>query len=144
MMSSGYPKSLSTVITIAALTISLSSRAANNVIASEPVLTGQDLRTAQIKIAPPNPTANDYVSIKISGKWPDACIPRNPQVTRPDDTTIRISASSPDGACAQVVTSWRYTLGIGKLAKGAYKVIVIHTSERGQDRLGSKQFNVRP
>lgn len=143
-MSFSYLKSLLTVITSAALTITLSSRVASNAIASEPVIAGQSLRTAKIKIVPPNPTADDYVSIKISGKWPDACIPQNPQVTRLDDTTIRISASNPGEACAQVLTPWSYTLGIGKLAIGAYKVTVIHTSIRGQDRLGNKHFNVLP
>jgi hypothetical protein len=143
-MSFSRLKSLLTIITSAALTISLSSRAGGDVIASEPVISGQDLRTAKINIAPQNPTANDYVSIKISGKWPNTCIPRNPQVTRPDDKTIRISVSNPSEVCGQALTSWSHTLDIGKLATGAYKVTVNHTSVTGQERLGSKQFNVRP
>jgi hypothetical protein len=90
-----------------------------------------------------SPTTADPVSIKISGNWPNSCIPQNPAVRRLGNE-VSIITSNLAGVCAQVLTPWSYTLDIGQLAAGAYKATVTHTSPEGQEGLGSKSFYVLP
>jgi hypothetical protein len=77
---------------------------------------------AQIEILPPNPTDNNDVSIRISGDWPDACTPRNPQVTV-SGGEIRINTSNPGQFCAQVITPWSLTVPVSRLDARTYQVI---------------------
>lgn len=98
---------------------------------------------AQIEIIPPNPTTNDDVSIRISGDWPDACTPRNPQVTV-SGGEIRINTSNPGQFCALVITPYTLTVPVGRLAAGTYQVIVTHSYPGGQCELGRRSFTVRP
>ena len=97
--------------------------------------------TAQIEIIPSNPTTNDSVSIGLSGQWPDACIPQNPQVTV-SGGEIRINTSNQSLFCAQVITFWSLTVPVGKLEARTYEVIVSHTSPGKQCELGRKSLVV--
>ncbi len=98
---------------------------------------------AQIEIVPSSPTATDNVSVRISGQWPDACIPRNAQVVIAGNE-IRINTSNPGQVCAQVLTPYNLVVPVGRLDAGDYRVVVTHTSSGGQCELGRRNFTVTP
>jgi len=97
--------------------------------------------TAQITIDPASPTVNDNITIRLSGTWPDACVPQNPQLTVTGND-LRIDTSNPGQGCATVLTGWSLNVPAGKLAAGIYTVRVIHTASSVQRQLGQQTFTV--
>jgi uncharacterized protein (TIGR03437 family) len=109
--------------------------------ATTTVTVNQPLTAAQIEVNPPNPTTADDISIRISGAWPNSCIPLNPQVTRVGNE-IRIATSNPGQICLTVLTGWSHTLRIGQLGTGAFEVIVTHTAPNSVMEIGRRRFEV--
>jgi uncharacterized protein (TIGR03437 family) len=107
------------------------------------VTVGPLTATADIEIIPPNPTTNDNISVKISGTFPNTCIPTNPQVSR-SGNEITISTSNPGQACAQRATPWSHTVNLGQLAAGNYLIIVTYHAPNVSLELGRKSFTVTP
>ena len=109
---------------------------------------GTGLRTAQIEIgieiSPTFPTSSGAVSIRLSGQWPDSCVPRGP-VVRITGSEVRIdtSGAGPGVACAQVVTGWELTVPVVRLAGGDYRVVVIYSSEGQFVELGRIAFAIQ-
>jgi hypothetical protein len=105
---------------------------------------GTGLRTAQIEVSPPSPTASDAISIRLSGQWPDSCLPSGPAV-RITGSEVRIDTSgvAQGVACAQVVTAWELTVPVGQLPAGDYRVVVINASEGQFVELGRTAFEIQ-
>ncbi len=98
---------------------------------------------ALIAILPAPATANDNISIRVSGEWPNGCVPQDPKVSL-EGNQIRITTSNPGQACGQAITPWSHTLPIGKLAVGFYRVSVTHSSSSDQSDIGARSFSVSP
>jgi 6-phosphogluconolactonase (cycloisomerase 2 family) len=95
----------------------------------------------QIEIIPANPTTNDQITVRLSGEWPNTCVPREPVLTVVGNE-VRINTSNPGQFCGQAFTPWSLTVPVGRLAGGAYQVIARHTYPGGQTELGRKSFTV--
>lgn len=105
---------------------------------------GTGLTTAAIEIMPPSPTPNDSVSVRLSGTWPDSCVPGLLRV-RVTGSEIRIDTvgALPGTGCAQVLTPWQLTAPVGRLAAGVYRVVVINTSHGQVLDLGRQTFQIQ-
>ena len=87
----------------------------------------QSLPYATVATVPANPTPGDPVVLKLSGMWPDSCVPQAPQAKLTQDgTNLRVILiySGFSGACAAVVTSWALDVPAGELEAGSYQVQV--------------------
>lgn len=96
---------------------------------------------AQISIEPANPTVNDNVVIRLSGVWPDSCVPMNPQLTA-NGFELTINTANPNPACLTVLTPWSLNVAVGRLPAGIYTVRVRHTAPDRQFDLGQTSFTV--
>jgi hypothetical protein len=96
---------------------------------------------AQIEIIPPNPTTDDNISVRISGTWPNSCIPQSPQVSRIGNE-ISIATSNPGQTCLQVLTNWSQTVNIGQLGTGTFQVVVTYTAPNVSMEIGRRSFTV--
>ncbi len=109
---------------------------------------GTGLRTAQIvvsiEVSPTFPTSSGAVSVRLSGQWPDSCLPRGPLV-RITGSEVRIdtSGAGPGVACAQVVTGWELAVPVGRLPAGDYRVVVINSSQGQFVELGRTAFEIQ-
>src|SRR5438093_10109720 len=79
-------------------------------------------RVAQIDLSPPDAADNDVVTFKLSGIWPDGCVPQSPVVSV-SPGTVRIDTTNPAVTCPQALTPWTLAGTIGKLAAGSYDVV---------------------
>ena len=104
-------------------------------------LAGQD-RSALIELNPPNATPNDTITYKLSGAWPNGCVPQSPQVSI-SPASIRIETSNPNMICTQAVTPWTLAGSIGKLATGEHQLTVTFSGPSGPPvEIGRKAFSV--
>jgi hypothetical protein len=90
------------------------------------VALAEDVGSAAIEVLPPRPTPNDFIMVRLSGTWPDSCVPQVMQ-TSSTGNEIRIEMSSVSGACLTVLRSWEQQVSIGQLAAGLYEIIVRYT-----------------
>jgi hypothetical protein len=90
------------------------------------VASAQDVGSAAIELLPPRPTPTDFITVRLFGTWPDACVPQVMQVSNTGNE-IRIEMSSMSGACLTILRSWEQQVFIGQLAAGLYEVIVWYT-----------------
>jgi hypothetical protein len=90
--------------------------------ASVPLLLGQ-LQVAQIDLSPPDAADNDVVTFKLSGTWPDGCVPQSPVVSV-SAALLRIDTTNPGTVCTQALTPWTLAGAIGKLSPGRYDIVV--------------------
>ncbi|HEY3127833.1 MAG TPA: hypothetical protein VGL91_00095 [Acidobacteriota bacterium] len=81
----------------------------------------------QVEIVPTEPTASDSISIKLSGTWPNGCVPKNPQLSV-SGQSIRIDTSNPGEICTDALTPWSLTVLVGRLAASSYEVVVNYSS----------------
>jgi len=99
----------------------------------------------QINIAPVLPTPDDTIQITPSGDWCDMCIPSY-QSHQVMGNVIRVDAilDYPPGiACPQVITPWVFTVDVGNLHSGSYRVDVYITNIFHTTTLcGTKSFAV--
>jgi hypothetical protein len=100
---------------------------------------GQEL--ARIEIDPPHPTPADNVVAKLSGTWPNSCVPRNPTVTRTGQD-ILIETFVVYVVCLDVLTSWTLDAAIGRLPVGTYVVTARYPTYPGAPVLGRTIFSV--
>jgi hypothetical protein len=79
--------------------------------------------TAETEIFPANPTEFDFITITVSGEWPNSCVPNVSYVTVIGDSIhFEVFDDYPPGACLQVVTSWELTNYVGPLSPGTYTI----------------------
>ena len=82
----------------------------------------------QINISPVLPTQNDTIQITPSGEWPDSCIPlyQSHQIV---NNVIMIDAviDYPGIVCLTVILPWGFTVDVGALPGGSYRVDVYIT-----------------
>ncbi len=105
------------------------------------VTVGPLTATADIEIIPPDPTTTHNISVRISGTFPNTCIPQNPQVSR-NGNEISIATSNPGQICLQRLTPWSHTVNLGQLPAGTYLTIVTYTAPHVSIELGRKNFTV--
>jgi FG-GAP-like repeat/FG-GAP repeat len=92
------------------------------------------LSTTQIEIVPPNPTTSDEITVQLSGTWPDACVPQNPQVAR-SGRLILIATTNLATSCALVLTPWSLTVSIGRLPAGTYQLAMTYNRQVVRSKL---------
>jgi hypothetical protein len=86
------------------------------------LLFGQS-QVAQIDLSPADAADSDIVSFKLSGTWPNGCVPHSPVVSV-SPGAVRIDTTNPATVCPQVLTPWTIAGTIGKLPAGRYDVVV--------------------
>jgi len=104
------------------------------------LLFGQ-LQVAQIDLSPPDAADNDVVTARLSGTWPNSCVPQSPIVSV-SPGTVRIDTSNPGTVCLSVLTPWTLAATIGKLSPGRYDVIVRFSSPGSSVDLGRRTLTV--
>jgi len=92
------------------------------------------LGEAEIEILPSGPTEADDVAVRISGTWPDSCVPMNPQLSI-SAASIRIDTANFGEICLDAPTPWSETVSIGRLEAGDYEVIVANAMIPGPPEL---------
>src|SRR5262245_32862323 len=80
-------------------------------------------QVAQINLSPPDAVDNDSVTFKLSGTWPNNCVPQSSTVSV-SPGVVRIDTTNPGAVCPQVLTPWMLAGTIGKLLPGRYDVVV--------------------
>src|SRR5262249_8997071 len=103
--------------------------------------TASDLGRADIEILPSTPTTDDNIRIKISGTWPNSCVPVNPQL-KIEGSTIRIGTNIGDLVCLQVLTRWEHIVTVGKLEARTYDVVVTANQLGNVSVIGRKSLVV--
>lgn len=82
----------------------------------------------QLSIFPVLPAKDDAIQITSSGVWPDSCIPlyQSHQIV---DHVITIDAliDYPGALCFYVLTGWEFTVDVGPLPSGPYRIDVYTT-----------------
>ncbi len=108
----------------------------------------QVLPTVVVTTAPSSPAPDDVVVLKLSGQWPDGCVPEasRTRLTRSGSILrVNFDYSGYSGACTAVVTPWSLDVSAGKLAAGAYTVEVTRTrSLVPTETIGTGAFTVAP
>lgn len=99
----------------------------------------------QIELIPPNPISTDNIVVRLSGIWASGCVPQSPRVSI-SSMEVRVETSTPAGPCLASLTPWSLTPSIGRLAPGAYRVIVNASGPASPApvELGRKTFSVSP
>src|SRR5262249_47023695 len=103
--------------------------------------TASDLGRADIEILPSTPTIDDNIRIKISGTWPNSCVPVNPQL-KIEGSTIQIGTNIGDFICLQVLTRWEHIITVGKLEARTYEVKVTANQLGNVSLIGRKSLVV--
>jgi len=78
-----------------------------------------------LTVQPANPTTADPVVLKLSGEWPDSCIPNDSHAWPPVGWQIPFDLIwdyPPDVFCADVITPWSRAETLAPLAAGTYDV----------------------
>jgi hypothetical protein len=81
----------------------------------------------QMSIAPGSPTENDMIQVTVSGEWSNSCAPLYQSYQVVDDL-IRVDAVVTGGPiCLDVITPWGFSVDIGPLPGGFYRVDLYST-----------------
>jgi hypothetical protein len=106
------------------------------------LLFGQQ-RVAQIDLSPLDAADTDVVTFKLSGIWPDGCVPQSPVVSV-SPGAIGIDTTNPAITCTQALTPWTLTGRIGKLPAGRYDVVVRYSGSGVTNpvEIGRRTFTV--
>ncbi len=100
-------------------------------------LATDDVGRANIEVVPPDPVEGDEVTLVLSGRWPDSCVPHAHRTLRlAGFITIQLVTLSPP--CWPVVTEWEREISLGALSPGSYLVSVAHD----RDDIGQASFTV--
>jgi cardiolipin synthase len=76
----------------------------------------------QMNIAPGSPTENDMIQVTVSGEWSNSCTPSY-QSYQVVGNLIRVDAVVTGGPiCLDVITPWYFSVDIGPLPGGFYRV----------------------
>lgn len=87
------------------------------------VLVASAAQAADIQVIPPQPTEDDPVTLELSGRWHNSCVPESPQVIGLGPN-VTINLTTPDGPCLAAETEWEERVRPGKLPPNAYMVTV--------------------
>lgn len=85
----------------------------------------------KVSIEPPLPTAQDAISITVSGLHSSSCTPQYQAHQRTGHQITIQSVPSPEPFCLPAEFPWHYTIGLGLLEAGRYTVT--HTLEAQVD-----------
>lgn len=109
---------------------------------------GQPLPNATVATFPANPAPEDEIVLKLSGQWPDGCIPetgRTKLTTSGTKLHVNFNYSGIPGPCTAAVTPWTLDVPVGPLAAGTYTVEVTRTRTfSAPEPVGSGTFSVVP
>ncbi|MEO6726416.1 MAG: IPT/TIG domain-containing protein [Blastocatellia bacterium] len=102
---------------------------------------------AQTAFDPPAPTINDDITVRLSGTWPNGCVPQNPRLISisgigAEVKEVHIATSNSGQVCTAALTDWSLSLALGKLVAGSYVVRTFHTSPSGQREIGRASLTV--
>lgn len=108
----------------------------------------QPLPNATVATSPAAPAPGDQIVLKLSGQWPDGCVPetsRTKLTTSGTKLHVNFSYSGFSSPCTAAVTPWNLDVPVGALAEGAYTVQVSRTRTFGPaEPIGSGSFTVVP
>ncbi len=114
--------------------------------ASSPAV-AQQFPTATVATAPSAPAPGDPVVLKLSGQWPDSCVPdaSRARLTREGQALqVNLGYSGISSPCLAVIRPWSLEIAVGPLPNGTYKVEVTVTYSLMPARtIGSGQFEVK-
>jgi hypothetical protein len=79
-------------------------------------------QASQIDLSPPDAADSDTVTFKMSGTWPNGCVPQLPVVSV-SAGSVRVSTTNPGLVCPQAPTPWSLSGTIGKLQPGRYDIV---------------------
>ncbi|HMM36266.1 MAG TPA: hypothetical protein PKA62_16225, partial [Thermoanaerobaculia bacterium] len=109
---------------------------------------GQPLPNATVATFPANPAPGDEIVLKLSGQWPDGCVPetgRTKLTTSGTKLHVNFNYSGIPGPCTAAVTPWALDVPGGALAAGTYAVEVTRTRTfSAPEAVGSGTFSVVP
>jgi hypothetical protein len=101
-----------------------------------------------VATVPAAPTPGDPVVLKLSGQWPDSCVPETSRTNLVRSGTVlnvNFNYSGFSGACAAAVTAWSLDVPAGELDAGTYTVEVTRVRTFGAaEPIGSGSFVVAP
>ncbi len=82
---------------------------------------GYNLR---LGVIPSAPTPDDEIQVVCSGDWYDSCVPHylSHQVIGNLIQVYLVWDYPPDAICLTMITPWRYTVDVGRLPEGSYRV----------------------
>lgn len=104
------------------------------------------LPNVTVATVPAAPAPGDPIVLKLSGQWPDACVPTSARTsfTRAGaKLQVLFDYSGFSGACATVVSPWAIDVPVGSLAEGTYTVEVFRSRTlMSPELIGSGSFTV--
>ena len=108
----------------------------------------QTLPTVIVATVPSSPAPGDMVVLRLSGQWPDGCVPEASRTSLAQEGSllrVTFNYSGYSGACTAVVTPWALDVSAGKLAAGTYTVEVTHLQTlMPAETIGTGAFTVAP
>ncbi|MHB1044538.1 MAG: hypothetical protein ACYC4P_00865 [Thermoanaerobaculia bacterium] len=108
----------------------------------------QTLPSVSIATFPAHPAPGDEIVLKLSGQWPDGCVPetgRTKLTTSGTKLHVNFNYSGIPGPCTAAVTPWTLDVPVGALAAGAYTVEVTRTRTfSAPEPIGNGAFSVVP
>ena len=108
----------------------------------------QTLPSATVATAPASPAPNDTVILKLSGQWPDGCVPEASRTTLAQEgslLSVTFNYSGLTGPCTAAVTPWSLDVNAGKLAGGSYTVdVAVLWTLMPVKTIGTGAFTVAP
>lgn len=82
--------------------------------------------TTSIRVLPSSPTAEDIVTARVGGQWPDSCTPatanRTNLVRQGNHLSILFDPPGGSVVCATVITPWTLDVNLGVLSAGSYQL----------------------
>lgn len=108
----------------------------------------QTYPTVDVATAPASPAPGEIVVLKLSGQWPDGCVPEAARTSLAQEGTllrVTFNYSGYSAACTAVITPWSLDVSAGELAAGSYTVEVIRTRTLMlAEKIGEGDFTVAP
>ncbi|HYN41807.1 MAG TPA: hypothetical protein VE129_08525 [Thermoanaerobaculia bacterium] len=108
----------------------------------------QALPTVVVATAPASPAPTDTVVLKLSGQWPDGCVPEASRTNLTQEGSVlrvTFNYASVSGPCTAAVTSWSLDVAAGKLAEGSYTVdVAVLWTLMPVETIGTGAFMVAP
>lgn len=108
----------------------------------------QTLPSVSIATFPAAPAPGDEIVLKLSGQWPDGCVPetgRTKLTTNGTKLHVNFNYSGIPGPCTAAVTPWTLDVPVGALDAGTYAVEVTRTRTfSAPEPIGSGSFSVVP
>lgn len=92
------------------------------------VLLPLTVRADTLEIVPASPDSTQPMTIRLSGVWPDSCVPSDPRVSI-DKRTIIVRYRIVESVCLSVLTPYSVEVRIGALPPGLYTVLAIAREE---------------